>query len=71
MGLLDKWVERNGPFATYRQLAECLYEAGAINTLHVLCKELGASEQNATPVHSTPVPPQVAVLRAPVGHCNK
>ena len=39
--LLEKWLERNGPLATYRKLAKCLYEAGAIGTLQVLCKELG------------------------------
>ena len=43
IALLDKWLERNGPWATYRKLAECLYEAEAIQTLQVLCEELGGN----------------------------
>ena len=46
IALLDVWVERNGPWATYRQLATCLYEAKAIKSLYVLCMELGAPDQN-------------------------
>ena len=40
-------MERNGPWATSRKLAECLYEAEAIETLQVLCSELGGDLQRA------------------------
>ena len=55
IGLLDKWKERNGPRATYRQLVECLYEAKAIHSVDVLCRELGAPQNVA---HTLPGPPQ-------------
>ena len=48
IALLQKWLERNGPWATYCKLAECLYEAGYIETLQVLCKELGGNLEPAT-----------------------
>jgi hypothetical protein len=53
IALLDKWQKRNGPGATYRKLAECLYEAEAIETLQVLCSELGGD------LHRAPQPGQV------------
>lgn len=56
IALLDKWVERNGPFATYHQLAKCLYEAEAIESLQVLCKELGGDlTATINPPFPTPV----------------
>ncbi|CAI8019371.1 Stress-activated protein kinase JNK [Geodia barretti] len=63
IALLDKWLERNGPWATYRKLAECLYEAGAIETLQVLCEELGGNfaAMNAPPPNPPPLnPPQTS-----------
>ena len=51
-------MERNGHLATYHQLAESLWAADAINSLHVLCMELGAPEQPTPMVHAPPTPPQ-------------
>ena len=47
IGLLDKWKERNGPTATYRQLAKCLHKAEVIDSVHILCIELGAPKDAA------------------------
>ena len=55
--LLAKWLERNGSLATYRKLAECLYEAGAIETLQVLCEELGGNLQQASASNVVPNSP--------------
>ncbi|CAI8022605.1 hypothetical protein GBAR_LOCUS13258 [Geodia barretti] len=52
VALLDKWLQRNGPWATYRTLAECLYEARAIESLQVLCKELGGNLQPAAGIQA-------------------
>ena len=40
--LLNKWEEKNGRYATNRELAKCLYEAEALQALDVLCSELSA-----------------------------
>jgi hypothetical protein len=59
IGLLDKWKERNGPWATYRHLAECLYNAGAIYSVDVLCRELIGTQQNPiSPIPTPLTPPQ-------------
>ena len=71
IGLLDKWKERNGPMATYRQLAKSLHEAEVIGSVHALCMELGAPENamiastapewpaaHHTPPPATPPQPQ-------------
>ena len=42
VGLIDKWIERNGHTATYLALAKCLYNAGAVDSVDVLCREFGA-----------------------------
>ena len=42
-GLVDKWIERNGHTATYRALARCLFEAGALDSVDRLCREFGAT----------------------------
>ena len=55
--LLDKWLERNGSLATYHKLAECLYQAGAIETLQVLCKELSENLQPALASNVAPNSP--------------
>ena len=46
VGLVDKWIERNGRAATYRALAKCLFEAGAVDSVDTLCTQFGAT---ATP----------------------
>ena len=43
IGLVDKWIERNGHTATYRALAKCLFEAGALDSVDRLCREFGAT----------------------------
>ena len=40
---MDKWIERNGHTATYRALAKCLFEAGALDSVHRLCREFGTT----------------------------
>jgi hypothetical protein len=42
VALVDKWIEKNGHKATYRALAECLFKAGAKDSVDALCKEFGA-----------------------------
>ena len=42
ISLLQKWRQRNGSEATYRALAKCLYAAGAVDSVHMLCMEFGA-----------------------------
>lgn len=42
MGLVDKWIERNGHRATYRALAECLFNARAFDSVIKLCEQFGA-----------------------------
>ena len=49
IGLLNKWKEKNGPFATYRMLAESLFNAKRKDALRVLCEQLGASYNNQQP----------------------
>lgn len=49
IGLLNKWRERNGPHATYRKLAQSLFDAGKIDALQVLCELLGAPHNNQPP----------------------
>ena len=51
-------MERNGHLATYHQLAKSLWAADAINSLHILCMELGAPKQPTPAVHAPPTPPQ-------------
>ena len=41
--LLEMWKERNGPWATYRKLAEYLYAADKVSAVETLCKLLGAT----------------------------
>ena len=60
IGLLKKWKERNGYLATYRQLAMSLFNAGAIDSVHTLCQELGAPRNPlACPAPSQPPPTPV------------
>lgn len=58
--LIEKWKERNGPRATYRHLAESLYRADAVDSVHVLCTELGAppTETDGASLPATGPPPQ-------------
>ena len=50
--LLEMWKERNGPWATYRKLAECLYAADKISAVETLCKLLGATVFQQAPIES-------------------
>ena len=50
LGLVHKWIERNGYAATYHSLAECLFAAGALDSVETLCRKFGATSQPvATP----------------------
>ena len=60
IGLIKKWKVRNGHLATYRQLTKSLFEAGAIDSVHTLCQELGAPRNPlACPAPSQPPPTPV------------
>lgn len=58
--LIEKWKERNGPLATYHHLAQSLYRADAVDSVHVLCTELGAplTETDGASLPATSPPPQ-------------
>ena len=46
IGLLNKWKEKNGHCATYRQLAKTLHKAGRISAVQTLCEQLGVPQQS-------------------------
>ena len=63
--ILRKWKEGNRCLATYRRLIQALFEAGAIDSIHNLCQELGAhhnppacSTLLQTAQHSSQHPPE-------------
>ncbi|CAI8011485.1 hypothetical protein GBAR_LOCUS7406 [Geodia barretti] len=57
-GLVDKWIERNGHTATYRALAKCLFEAGALDSVDRLCREFGTtSTPTVVPDGGPTIPP--------------
>lgn len=47
---------KNGHQATYRRLAQALFEAGAVDSVRTLCQELGAPQR----VSAHPTPSQTA-----------
>jgi hypothetical protein len=65
IALLEKWVQRNGHLANYRQLAKCLYEAEDMNALDALRKELDGGAPQALYTTPTSSPPPAETLHAP------
>ena len=59
IALLRLWKERNGPYATYQQLASCLHKVGKIDAVQALCEQLGApaSAMTPAPTHTSTQPP--------------
>ena len=53
LGLLQRWKEKNGPLATYRALAECLFNGKAIDSVDTLCKVLAASKPAPHMTHTS------------------
>ena len=65
--LLYKWKERNGHDATYHQLAKSLFEAGAIDSVHTLCQELGAPHNpRVRPITAPPLAKRKPFLKTSV-----
>ena len=64
--MLNKWKQRRGHQATYRELAKSLHDANAINSLHILCQVLGAQAAAQQPPVQQPPVQQPPVQQPPV-----
>ena len=49
--VLQKWREKHGPAATYRNLAVCFYKADNLQMVERVCQALGASSASAVKQH--------------------